>query len=83
MCGKESSHRDSPPNRLVCRRVPENVLQFERIVLSRLLVWVVIEEVFVGRLVVSDIRAAELMDLRNVLDICLGSLIEVIWCLVA
>ena len=62
VCGKQTSNCDAPLDSLERLVEAEHRLQLEAVILARLVIWVVVKEVLLRRLILTDVSAAELVD---------------------
>lgn len=76
MGGKHATHEDTPLDGLVGLAEPENCLQLQPVVLARLLLRVVVEKVFIRRLIVLDVASAEFVDAFHFFGVGTGTLIK-------
>ena len=81
MHGEEAADDNTPFDCFVGLVKAENRLQLEAIILARLLIRVVIKEVFLRWFIVSDVTSAELVDTFNFIGVGPCSLIECCWLL--
>ena len=77
MHGEQTTNGDTPLDGFESSCIFEDCLHLKSVILSWLLFWVIVEEIFIRRLVVSDVLSTELMYLCYIVDVCLGTLIEV------
>ena len=81
MHGEEAAYDDAPFDCFVGLVEAENRLELEAVILARLLIRVVIKEVFLRWFIVSDVTSAELVDTFNFFGVGPRSLIKRCWLL--
>ena len=62
MCSEHSTNCHTPLYGFECLIEAEDGLKFESIVLARLLWWIIVKEILLRRLVISNVSSAELVD---------------------
>lgn len=62
MSSEHSTNCHSPLDGFECLIKPEDGLKLESVVLARLLSWIVVKEILLRRLVISNVSSTELVD---------------------
>ena len=78
---KQTSNSDAPLDGLERLVKAEHRLHLQAVVLARLVIRIVVEEVFLWRFVLADVAAAKLVDALNFLRVSASSLVEAWWLL--
>ena len=81
MHGEEAAYYDAPFDCFVGLVEAKNCLELESVILARLLVRVVIKEVFLRWFIVSDVTSAELVNTFHFFGVGPRSLIKRCWLL--